>query len=60
MISTPSKVVEYRKRGLLSFAQVRHVVLDEADSLFAQGFGEELKQVLLPIKVRLSKPFHVC
>jgi superfamily II DNA/RNA helicase len=40
-----------RGTGNVLFTDVRNVVVDEADTMFDAGFGEELEKLFLPIKV---------
>jgi len=43
----------------MSFSDMRYLVADEADTLFDTGFGPELRQLILSVKVGQALP-HVC
>jgi len=38
----------------LFFSQLKHVVIDEADTMFDKDFKEDMDKVIVPIKVHLS------
>ena len=39
---------------------MRHVVLDEADTLFSEGFDEEVRQCLKPIRCFIHVFVYTC
>jgi len=43
----------------MSFSDMRYLVADEADTLFDTGFGPELRQLILSVKVCQALK-HVC
>lgn len=43
----------------MSFSDMRYLVADEADTLFDTGFGPELRQLILSVKVGQAFQ-HVC
>lgn len=46
VVATPGRALDHLKRGALSLAEVRHVVLDESDRMLDMGFREELEAIL--------------
>lgn len=46
IVSTPLRLVEMAKAGFLDLSYVEHVVFDEADKLFEQGFVEQTDEIL--------------
>ncbi|KAG9285916.1 hypothetical protein G9A89_013341 [Geosiphon pyriformis] len=50
VVATPAGILEYTKNGILSFADTRYVVVDEADTMFEPGFEEDVKEVITNVK----------
>ena len=50
VVGTPGRLVKHIEEGNLHTSAVTHVVLDEADTLFEAGFGEEIRRLLRPLK----------
>jgi ATP-dependent RNA helicase DDX52/ROK1 len=46
LISTPLRLVEAVKEEVVDLSQVQHLVLDEADKLFEQGFLEQTDEIM--------------
>ena len=46
IVGTPGRVMDLMERGLLSFAKVQTVVLDEADEMLNMGFREDIEFIL--------------
>ncbi|MGH7788838.1 MAG: DEAD/DEAH box helicase, partial [Candidatus Binatia bacterium] len=46
VVATPGRVVDHLRRGTLSLASVKIVVLDEADEMLDMGFAEDLDAIL--------------
>jgi superfamily II DNA/RNA helicase len=46
LIATPGRLVKLMGEGAVYLGDVRHVVLDEVDTMFDAGFGPELDKVL--------------
>ncbi len=46
VIATPGRALDHIKRRTLSLAQVKVVVLDEADEMLDMGFAEDLEAIL--------------
>lgn len=52
VIGTPGRLVKHVEQGNLFLGSVDSMVLDEADTLFEAGFGEEVRRLLRPLKAR--------
>lgn len=46
VIGTPGRIIDQMNRGNLSFANVKYLVLDEADEMLKMGFQEDLETIL--------------
>lgn len=46
IIGTPGRVVDHIRRGTISFAAVKMVILDEADEMLDMGFRDDLEVIL--------------
>lgn len=46
VIGTPGRVMDHMRRGTLSLANVKLVVLDEADEMLSMGFREDIETIL--------------
>ena len=52
IIGTPGRMIKHVEQGNLFLGGVDSMVLDEADTLFEAGFGDEVKRLLRPLKAR--------
>ncbi len=46
VVATPGRAIDYMKQGILSLAEVRIMVLDEADEMLSMGFEEDVEAML--------------
>ncbi|MBI5141371.1 MAG: DEAD/DEAH box helicase [Nitrospirae bacterium] len=46
VVGTPGRVIDHITRKSLSLAEIRHVVLDEADEMLNMGFVDDIKTIL--------------
>jgi ATP-dependent RNA helicase DeaD len=46
VVATPGRALDHVRRGSLSLAEVRLVILDEADEMLDMGFHEDLEAIL--------------
>ena len=46
VIGTPGRVMDHMRRGTLSLANIRMIVLDEADEMLSMGFREDIETIL--------------
>jgi len=60
VITTPGRLIKHQESGRIWFTDVRHVVIDEADTMFAKDFMCDLEKILLPIEGRKNtlKTYH--
>lgn len=50
LVTTPTTLVSYIKDNTLSIADTRYLIIDEADSLFDAGWGEDCKWIISKVK----------
>ncbi|KAI9365832.1 P-loop containing nucleoside triphosphate hydrolase protein [Pilaira anomala] len=50
LVTTPTTLVSYTKDGTLSFADTRYLIIDEADSLFDAGWGDDCRTIIKRIQ----------
>jgi ATP-dependent RNA helicase RhlE len=52
LVATPGRLLDLANRGFVDFAQIRHLVLDEADRMLDMGFIHDIRRIikLLPPK----------
>jgi superfamily II DNA/RNA helicase len=46
VIGTPGRVIDLLRRGALCLAEIRFVVLDEADQMLSVGFDQDVETIL--------------
>ncbi len=46
VVGTPGRIMDHMRRGTISFADVKFVVLDEADEMLDMGFVEDIEFIL--------------
>lgn len=46
VVGTPGRIMDHMRRGTISFAGVKFVVLDEADEMLDMGFVEDIEFIL--------------
>jgi ATP-dependent RNA helicase DeaD len=55
VVGTPGRVIDHLRRGTLSFAALKMVVLDEADEMLRMGFIEDVEWILAQAPGELQK-----
>lgn len=55
MIGTPCEILEYIEEGSVVPAEIRYLVLDEADCMLGSGLGPEIHKILRPLQDQESK-----
>ncbi|MDB5294193.1 MAG: hypothetical protein JWO31_176 [Phycisphaerales bacterium] len=50
LVGTPGRVIDLLDRGLIDFANVRFVVLDEVDRMLDIGFRDDIRNILSRVK----------
>ncbi|KAG2501843.1 hypothetical protein HYH03_000341 [Edaphochlamys debaryana] len=53
LVATPTRLLQHVKEGNVYYRDVQWLVIDEADTVFEQGWGAEVAQILAPLR---SKP----
>lgn len=46
VVGTPGRVMDHIRRGSIKLAQIRYLVIDEADLMLDMGFLEDVKEIL--------------
>jgi len=46
VVATPGRLIDHLKRGSIKLNDVKHVVLDEADTMLDMGFIEDIEFIL--------------
>jgi superfamily II DNA/RNA helicase len=59
LICTPGRLLKHAEDGNVFLGDVRYLVLDEADTMFDAGFGEDIKKLLRPMKNKTSRSVGV-
>lgn len=60
LVCTPGRLLLHMDNNDIYLSKVKYVVVDEADSLFGEGFKEDLQKVFFPIQKRMeAKKDHV-
>eukprot|EP01116_Phalansterium_solitarium_P022362 TRINITY_DN7353_c0_g1_i1.p1 TRINITY_DN7353_c0_g1~~TRINITY_DN7353_c0_g1_i1.p1 ORF type:complete len:744 (+),score=249.24 TRINITY_DN7353_c0_g1_i1:92-2323(+) len=54
LVATPGRLVQLNEQDNVRFTDVRHVVVDEADTMFQDDFAEDLSKIFLPIQGRIE------
>eukprot|EP01080_Neovahlkampfia_damariscottae_P010319 gene10319-2735_t len=55
VVTTPGILTQLSKKKLIYYSKVKHLVLDEADSLLAKGFEENVvEDILVPLKKKMK------
>ncbi|KAI7900257.1 P-loop containing nucleoside triphosphate hydrolase protein [Cokeromyces recurvatus] len=50
LVTTPTTLISYQKEKIISLIDTRYLIIDEADSLFDGGWGEECQQIIQNIQ----------
>ncbi|KAL5975497.1 hypothetical protein ACLOJK_019819 [Asimina triloba] len=56
VVGTPGRVLQHIEEENMVYGDIRYLVLDEADTMFDQGFGPDIRKFLGPLKKRTMKP----
>ncbi|KAG8052518.1 hypothetical protein GUJ93_ZPchr0001g31272 [Zizania palustris] len=55
VVGTPGRILDHVKDGNMVYGDIKYLVLDEADTMFDQGFGPDIRKFLAPLKNRAAK-----
>ena len=50
LVGTPGRILDHLSRGTLDLSSVRHVVLDEGDTMLEMGFQKAVESIILNVK----------
>ncbi|KAL5228180.1 hypothetical protein ABZP36_016445 [Zizania latifolia] len=56
VVGTPGRILDHVKDSNMVYGDIKYLVLDEADTMFDQGFGPDIRKFLAPLKNRAAKP----
>lgn len=56
VIATPDSLLRYRREERILLTDLRHLVIDEADTLFDESFESAITSILKDVKIRSKKP----
>ncbi|KAJ3267838.1 hypothetical protein HK104_005595, partial [Borealophlyctis nickersoniae] len=54
LITTPGALLKFIDMNLIGLSETRHIAIDEADTMFDEGFGQELSSIFETVK-RISE-----
>ncbi|WEG10274.1 DEAD/DEAH box helicase [Microbacterium horticulturae] len=46
VVGTPGRIMDHQAKGTLDLAELKYLVLDEADEMLKMGFAEDVEQIL--------------
>ncbi|GFR39800.1 hypothetical protein Agub_g287, partial [Astrephomene gubernaculifera] len=52
LVATPTRFLQHVKEGNVLYRDIRWLVVDEADTVFEQGWGPEVAQILAPLRAK--------
>lgn len=55
VVASPGRLLQHYERGHVFFSQVKHVVIDEMDTMLKDGFGPDLKRLLVPVEQKSKR-----
>lgn len=55
VVASPGRLLQHYERGHVFFSQVKHVVVDEMDTMLKDGFGPDLKRLLVPVEQKSKR-----
>lgn len=50
LVATPTRLLQHAEAGNVALGDVSALVIDEADTMFDQGFGPEISRLLKALK----------
>jgi len=55
IVGTPGRLLDLIERGVLAFAELKVVVLDEADQMLDMGFQEDIEKIYQAVHAQIAK-----
>ena len=46
VVASPGRLMQHKQQGNVYLSQVRHVIIDEVDTMLTQGFGADIRAIL--------------
>jgi len=50
LVGTPGRILDHISRGTLDLSSVKHVVLDEGDTMLEMGFQKDVESIIMNVK----------
>lgn len=50
LVATPGRILDHISRGTVDLSSVKHVVLDEGDTMLEMGFQKDVENIILNVK----------
>ncbi|KAG2448645.1 hypothetical protein HYH02_006532 [Chlamydomonas schloesseri] len=58
LVATPTRFLQHVREGNVAYRDIQWLVVDEADTVFEQGWGAEVAQIMAPLRAK-PQPAHV-
>lgn len=55
VVASPGRLLQHYEKGHVFFSQVAHVVVDEMDTMLKDGFGPDLKRLMVPLEAKSKR-----
>lgn len=55
VVASPGRLLQHYEKGHVFFSQVTNVVIDEMDTMLKDGFGPDLKKLLVPLEQKSKR-----
>lgn len=55
VVASPGRLMQHKQQGNVYFSHVRHVIIDEVDTMLMEGFGSDIRAILRSVMARRSK-----
>lgn len=55
VVASPGRLMQHKQQGNVYFSHVRHVIIDEVDTMLMEGFGSDIRAILRSVMARHSK-----
>lgn len=54
VVASPGRLLQHKNQGNVHFNHVKHVVIDEVDTMFTQGFGPDIRGIVRSVMAARS------
>jgi len=55
VVASPGRLLQHYEKGHVFFSQVTNVVVDEMDTMLKDGFGPDLKRLMVPLETKSKR-----